>query len=149
MTEVLVPSRPQDRGSQCCQNDPAADPMQSQTAQRTYRGDEMRRVFLLVCLIVSLAKLDFERRPVYFYLSTGSFTLLLCYRRRAELQPLLRGIGIVASERARSDTDASPSPGYLIAGTGEKPERDPTMHLEETAAGGRRNCRSQASVPGS
>lgn len=72
----------------------------------------MRRVLLLVCLIVSVVELDWERQRIYL-LSSAASLLLVLYgelmpRRKAQSVPTERGFKTAQDVRSEIYVAASP-----------------------------------------
>ena len=65
----------------------------------TTEGNHMRRVLLLVCLIVSMVELDWERARVYFLSSLASLLLVVW----SELLRLRKAQKITTAEGLRAE----------------------------------------------
>jgi hypothetical protein len=75
--------------------------------------DHMRRVLLLVCLIVSVVELDWERQRIYLLSSAASLLLVLYVelmpRRKVQKVPTERGFR--TAQDVRSEIYVAASPG--------------------------------------
>ena len=74
--------------------------------------DHMRRILLLVCLIVSVVELDWERQRIYL-LSSAASLLLVLYgeltpRRKVQRVPIERGFKTAQDVRPEVYVAASP-----------------------------------------
>lgn len=82
----------------------------------------MRRVLLLVCLIVSLVELDWERGRIYLFSSVASFLLVLYSElmRRRRIQSVGEGV-------FKTGQDIVPSEVYV---SGSLPADNRAQHIE-------------------
>jgi len=74
--------------------------------------DRMRRILLLVCLIVSVVELDWERQRIYLLSSAASLLLVLygelMRRRKVQRVPTERGFKTAQDVRSGIYVAASP-----------------------------------------
>src|SRR5579863_5692798 len=93
--------------------------------------DHMRRILLLVCLIVSVVELDWERQRIYL-LSSAASLLLVFYGELVRRRKVQR----VPTERAFKPAQGVPSEVYVAA----SPDTDNQAEV--------RSGRTQADHPG-
>jgi len=89
----------------------------------------MKRVLLLVCLIVSLVELDWERYRIYLLSSIVSFLFVLGSQLTQR-----RRIQQVATERAFKTGDGVPSEVYVAASPNTDDQADYFEKVEPTNA---------------
>jgi len=76
----------------------------------TTEGNRMRRVLLLVCLIVSMVELDWERARVYFLSSVGSLLLVVW----SELLRLRKAQKTTTAEELRAEQMVLPEAQLVL-----------------------------------